>query len=146
VAGNTAKTPGLPPGCGIAIMTNSACGDQHQGRLLSAICYLEGWGQISKDFSHVPRDMVLADPKKDIGSAWEGWIGKHGDEWELAELHGKPVVSLKGSPPMPLLIAAQPGADVLRLKVQSLEVVLSLVEKDGKKVLDVATLSEGVWT
>jgi len=30
--------------------------------------------------------------------------------------------------------------------VQSLEMIVSLVEKDGKKVLDVATLSEGSWT
>lgn len=145
VAGSTEKIMGLPPGCGISIMSNSACGSQHQGRLLSAICYLKGWGQISKDFAHVPKDMVLADPKRDIGDAWKAWIGKHGDGWELADLDGKPVVSLNGSPPMLLLAVAQPGSNGSRLKVQSLEMVVSLVEKNGKKVLDVATLAEGSW-
>ena len=146
VAESVGETKGLPPGCGISIMTNSACGSQHQGRLLSAICYLKGWGQVSKDFAHVPKDMALGDPHKDIGDAWKPWIGKHEDGWELSELHGKPVVSLNGSPPMSLLAVAHPGSNGLRLKVQSLEMIVSLVEKDGKKVLDVATLSEGSWT
>ena len=146
VAESAGKTKGLPPGCGISIMTNSACGSQHQGRLLSAICYSKGWGQISKDFAHVPKDMVLADPNRDIGDAWRAWIGKHEDGWELAELHGKPVVRLNGSTPMLLLAVAQSGSNGLRLKVQALEMIVSFVKKDGKKVLDVATLSEGSWT
>ena len=87
--------------------------------------------------------MVLTDSKEDIGSAWKAWIGKHEDGWEVAELNERPMIRLNGSPLMSLLATAEPGSNDLRLKVQSLELIFELVEKDSKRVLNVLTLSEG---
>ena len=128
---------GLPPGCGVSVMTNSAQGDGVYRKILSAVCYLKGWKEVPLDIQDV-RALPLATRNASLEDMpWREWVGKYDEGWEVLEAERKPVVKYSTSPAMSLLKAAQPDGSSLQLRVQGLEVMLDLIEVDGQKAMAV---------
>lgn len=125
----------LPPGCGIALMTNSAQGIGIFRKILSAICYLKGWKEVPTEI-HVPTGLPLAAPGEPVPGEWQAWKGVYEGRWEIVEVEGQPAAKLNGSEAMVLVTAAIPRVEGkgLRLRVKKLEVLISFLDDD---VLDI---------
>lgn len=125
----------LPPGCGIAVMTNSAQGVPVYWKIVAALCYLQGWAGLPVGFAHFAPTVAWVDPVLAVEEAWgrekSGFLGRWSGGWEVVEREGKPGVSFKGSPLVDLVVAAQPGGrgGGLCLRCKGLEVMFRVSTK-----------------
>jgi len=121
----------LPPGSGIALMTNSAQGIGIFRKILSAICYIKGWKEVPTEI-HVPTGLPLAAHGEPVPEKWRAWKGVYEDGWEIVEVDGQPAARLNGSEAMVLVTAAIPKLEGkgLRLRVALLEVLISFQSDD----------------
>lgn len=136
-----------PANTGLAIMTNSVCGEELIPRMLNALLYLlnlpdqpsfPSWmGGLEKAFA-VP---------KESEDGWKDWIGVWSaadKEWTVSELSGgKPGMSFEGGEGMHLVPAAAPverageGKDVYWFVVDGLEVGVKLMWERDERVVRV---------
>lgn len=135
--------PPLPPGCGIAVMTNSAQGVPVYRKIVAALCYLQGWTGLPADFAHFAPMVAWVDPVLAVEEAWgwekSGFLGKWSGGWEVVEREGRPGVTFKQSPPVDLVVAAQPGGrgGGLCLRCKGLEVMFRVsMEPDGEAMME----------
>ncbi|KAK9388693.1 hypothetical protein V1515DRAFT_417573 [Lipomyces mesembrius] len=75
----------VPKDCGIAVIANSALGNQAMGKILSAIAYLKGWPDVSSTYMEVP----FVDRQKTIDNRARQWYESWGPgNWNLVDENG----------------------------------------------------------
>jgi len=139
-----------PANTGLAIMTNSVCGEDLIPRMLNALMYLlELPGQVSYPSWIGGLEKAFPMPQSLVASlgGWQDWLGSwtaSGAEWAIVELEGgKPGLSFNGGEAMHLVPAAGPverageGKDVFWFVVDGLEVGVKLIWERDERVVRV---------
>ena len=129
-------------GSGFCIMTNSSEGIAVYSKLVYAIAYIKKWADLwNVEFlGEVTVPFPTLETKVD--DRWLGWHGYWGDDWQIIEHSGEPVVYFQGLPAIRLLPAARPKpesklGDAIDLVLEGLEIMLRLTEEEGEKVVQV---------
>lgn len=124
-------------GCGICIMTNSACGMTAVSKILDAVLHLRCWlpkDEMQNAFMDDTEPFV--DVNGYIDTKWKDWCGKWG-EWRLFDDQG-PKIQWQNSEMIELLPAAVPSAQYdegtsVDFVLAGLQSRLRLRWKDGKR-------------
>ncbi|KAK7416851.1 hypothetical protein QQX98_004909 [Neonectria punicea] len=104
---------GVPRNRGVAVMTNSAVGDDVVWKVTSAVAYLKGWIGIPR-MSTYPAMIPFHASGRDLNEQWRDWIGSWSDGRSILaiEAHDKdaPTIRLGDETRMRLLAAAIPNS------------------------------------
>lgn len=134
----------VPPGNGLAIMTDSVLGFDAIRKIVSAVFYLKGWPRFRSLACNYGKDAYVpyaAPAGTVVDQSWQAWAGKWEDGWELVNDDG-PKVVFNGLLPMALRPAAAPrgvegGIQEHFFIVQGLETAVRLTWNGGQKVMEV---------
>ncbi|KAL2067910.1 hypothetical protein VTL71DRAFT_16008 [Oculimacula yallundae] len=128
--------------CGVAIMTNSALGVPLMKKIVQAVSYLMGWPSLYQKF-----DLGFGDRSRVVDGRAREWCGrwrkeKGVREWVIDEGDEGGLILCCGELPAVELITAavQPKmckeGRTINLVADGLEIMLRLMWKDGKKVVE----------
>ena len=129
-------------GSGFCIMTNSAEGMSVFRKLSYAIAYIKKWADLW-DLEFLGKIVIpFRTLETRADERWSGWQGHWGDDWQIGENGGDPVVCFQGLPAIRLLPAARPKpesklGDAIDLVLEGLEIMLRLTEEEGERVVQV---------
>ena len=146
-------------GKGVAIMTNSKCGNAAIWKVAEAVSWLKGWGVVPSFNGSLawgcPFGLRIEGAVYD--SVWRGWVGKWGSGaaegfvWSIEEREGGPVVQTEQGVMLNLKPAAMPARQYDRgkrswdLVVEGLPMVLRLGWDGDERVVELWSELSGMW-